>query len=161
MQGQITSEQPVLVAQGSTVVVSSGRSPIGVSFRINACSGYLAEHVFFTPKLSGTCPQAIDFILPEELAGLEESCRNYIRNLPSCHDPIVDPEINTFSPACQRLLSNKVNYNNCVSRLSSTNNFYKNEWRMYLGSTNKIWDSAIEVISLFDNDGRLLGTISN
>ncbi len=52
LHGLINEERPVVITPGSSVYIIEGQSPIGVSFRINKCFGYLAEYQSFVPPIS-------------------------------------------------------------------------------------------------------------
>ncbi len=50
-QGRINSENPVVVPPGSVIYLIEGSSPIGASFRVNKCIGYLSKFQNFYPPL--------------------------------------------------------------------------------------------------------------
>ena len=54
-QGTVNVEEPLVITRPTTLIVSSGRSPIGVSFRENECTGFLATFQTFTPPLASAC----------------------------------------------------------------------------------------------------------
>ncbi|HVU06476.1 MAG TPA: hypothetical protein VHE10_01670 [Candidatus Paceibacterota bacterium] len=56
MTNQKNANEDVYLAPGGRAIVSSGVSPLGASFQINKCSGYLNEIGAFTPALRNECP---------------------------------------------------------------------------------------------------------
>ncbi len=54
--GQPFVESDVSLSAGDRALITSGDSPIGTSFQVNACSGYLNETGTFTPALRMDCP---------------------------------------------------------------------------------------------------------
>ncbi len=55
LQGMLNEERPVVVTNKAEVIVSSGASPLGVSFRENKCTGLLGEFQSFSPPLAPAC----------------------------------------------------------------------------------------------------------
>jgi len=54
-QGQINEETSVIITQPARLIISSGESPLGISFRENKCSGLLETFQKFTPPLNHAC----------------------------------------------------------------------------------------------------------
>ena len=50
-QGRINEVADVIVGPGSSIYIIQGISPLGVSFRVNKCIGYLAQYQDFYPLL--------------------------------------------------------------------------------------------------------------
>ena len=55
IQGAVNTEEPLVITKPTKLIVISGHSPIGVSFRENECTGLLATFQTFTPPLSSAC----------------------------------------------------------------------------------------------------------
>lgn len=135
--------------------ITSGRSPIGVSFRTNMCTGYFEQFQDFTPSLSRQCPSpeaALD-TYPEE-SDLDQECIDYIEQLPRCRMQVTTPTF--LSNACRAFLTDRVNYNGCVTEHKTDANFYNNEWRVFLGHTQEQWRSSRETLLLLDANGRVV-----
>lgn len=54
-QNEINTEDVIVITRPAKLIVNSGESPIGVSFRENACTGLLGKLQTFTPALSPEC----------------------------------------------------------------------------------------------------------
>ena len=58
--GSVHTSHPITLNPGDRAVIVSGRSPVGVSFKENICSGYLERRQDFYPALSQSCPRPSD-----------------------------------------------------------------------------------------------------
>lgn len=59
-QGKINSEQAVTITVPTTLIISLGHSPIGVSFRENKCIGMLDYFQEFVPPLPKQCDKCTE-----------------------------------------------------------------------------------------------------
>lgn len=155
---RINTETPLFLAQGERVIVHTGRSPIGVSFKVNSCSGYLKQFQMFSPPLSDMCP---DNAADARLANgtLDEQCISYIRSLPSCS------VYTGFLPGnlpsvCTAHIRDNINYNSCVNLHKNDTDFYKPEWRIFLGENDSFWNDTSDLVRLYDQSGRLVDSRS-
>lgn len=143
--------EPIKVNPGDTIYVSSGKSPLGFSFRVNKCLGYLSEIQEFTPYLSTDCPAPKDERPPHVELQYREACLDYIDNLSSCQRPNLDQETAAeIGPTCTNFVLSKFNYNSCFVNHQYDPGFYEPEWRVYLSLPVEIWDSSHEFIKLLD-----------
>ncbi|NOY35518.1 MAG: hypothetical protein GXP44_01185 [bacterium] len=150
--GRLNREYPVFLNPGEKAVVVTGESPIGVSFRLNKCSGYLEQFQDFEPYIPKECPRPIDEDLPNNLG---DSCLDYLERLPRCEVP-ADLSAIPLSPACREYLGRKINYNACVDAHKRDPDFYKPEWRIYLGRGAELWRAKRETIILRDGNGKII-----
>ncbi|MDO8525397.1 MAG: hypothetical protein Q7S07_02795, partial [Candidatus Omnitrophota bacterium] len=74
----------IVLNPGDTVIVSSGHSPVGTSFRVNACSGYLSQFQTFTPDLSLFCPFPKNETTFSSSQDLGEACYDALDTIPRC-----------------------------------------------------------------------------
>lgn len=157
--GGINYDEPIWINPGDTVYLVSGRSPNGISFHSNKCTGYFEQFQDFTPPLEQNCPRVTDD-LPRAPNRLPDRCLNYIDNLPTCRIPLENNLNSNLSPECLSFLSTEINYNKCIDRHRTDPDFYKPEWHIYLNQNESIWKTQREVIKLFDNDGKTVGVVS-
>lgn len=150
-------EKPILISRGAAVVVSSAQSPIGISFRVNKCTGYLTQYTVFTPSLSRNCP-APNENAPALSSNFNGACLDYIDSLSSCEIPQENefPENLTF--ACRQYLLTQVNYNNCVALHQRDSDFYRPEWRVHPPISRLLWLEDRESIQLIDSAGKIVDT---
>ena len=157
--GNINAEQSIYVRGGEKVILVSGRSPTGYSFKVNSCSGYFSRVQTFTPYLDIQCPRPEKYNLPTRPNRLEDRCLDYLDGLPACFLPTATLPQN-LSMECQSFIADNYNYNSCVSTSKNRTGFYKNEWRVYLNSGEGLWKSRRETIKVIDAEGRLVTSVS-
>lgn len=169
---------PIVLQPGEqAIVMTGGPAPIKdgfnitTSFKTNKCTGYIEENPSynFTPPLQLECPD------PRQEAGasrLAEQCYNYVNNqLYNCHTPeiknykLVGDELKRgsyvdgeegFSDLCKNYLVDHFNYQGCLKYHSGDKDFFKGEWRVYLGQVWEMWAIERETITLYDANGRLV-----
>ena len=161
MSGVLNSVTAVSVDSDSMATITSGLSPVGISFRENRCSGYLAELQAFTPDLSQSCPRAQDelTLTPENIQTYGDACLDYVRTIPQCHFPGRDPAPQVSS-ACKNLVLNRFSYNGCVFAHRVDNDFALPSWRLYLSSDVELWRNSHDIIRLLDDQGRTVDVLT-
>ncbi|MFA6536448.1 MAG: hypothetical protein WCT25_03380 [Candidatus Paceibacterota bacterium] len=151
--GQLNSEGAIVLTPGERAIISTGRSPVGYSFRGNKCSGYLNQFQTFTPIINYQCPAARDANIPLDPQSFNDTCRDYIDRISLCQMPT---EIFPFKAGntCQDFITAHFNYNGCVDdHLNDTDFYSTSEWRVFLNRTDEIWKSKREIIKLIDSAG--------
>ena len=105
----------VVLGPGERAVISSGRSPIGVSFRTNKCSGYLAQFQTFTPAISPLCPNAMSELFERGGSGIsgERACLAAAQKIGACRILATAPA--GVSGPCSVFLTQTLTYNGCVN----------------------------------------------
>lgn len=160
--GQVNTELPVAVGPNTTIYVVTGRSPIGTSFRTNTCTGYFVQFQDFEPRLDRDCPAPIDELgtYIDRTGGFipSDTCIDYVENLDRCTLNINIPA--NLSGVCRDFVLNELTYNGCVNNHKNDVEFYKNEWRMYLGRDQELWKNTRERIRLLDENGLVIDVIS-
>jgi hypothetical protein len=151
--GVVNPLGPLVLEPGGRALVTSGHSPIGVSFRENICTGYLAQVQTFEPALANSCPRAEDVapVTGENLARYGADCFDYIEAIPECSFPTDIPQ--TLSPGCRALIVNTFSHNGCVNNEKWRPSFHLGSWRVYLGSTVSLWNDSHDAIRLMDENG--------
>lgn len=162
--GAVNEEQVVRAEPGATLVVTTGRSPIGSSFRVNKCSGYLAQFQRFSPSIPRQCPLPVDEIPLEYAYGsspnaFNDQCLDYIERIGICRIN-TEPLPLSMQPQCQTFVTKDLNYNACISSHSNEEDFYNNEWRIYLKRDSELWKSRRETIELVDPSGTVVDRVS-
>jgi hypothetical protein len=143
-----------IIQPGGLVLITTGASPVGASFRENICSGYLDQFQNFNPQLGNECPSPSS-VLPlteENLRIYGDACFDAIALLYSCRFPQDIPE--SATPACRAFLTDALSYNGCVNRNRSSRSFEANRWRLFLGGQNEIWRNSHDAIRLLDAQGK-------
>ena len=159
ISGLVNSETPLKLAPGETVVISTGLSPIGASFKINKCSGYLEQFQDFFPELSKKCPYPNDEF-DEIVSGIPVTdmvCEDFVDSISRC-----EMELSAFplgaSNQCVEFVSNTINYTGCVKQHRNDLDFFTKEWRIFLGQNSEIWRAKRETIRLIDSSGKVVDT---
>ncbi|HYF10069.1 MAG TPA: hypothetical protein VD967_00475 [Candidatus Paceibacterota bacterium] len=157
--GSINVEQPIYVRGGDRIVLVSGRSPTGYSFRVNSCTGYFAHFQNFYPSIQSECRRPETYKLPARPNHLNDQCLDYLDSLPTCFLPTgTIPQY--LSKECQNFVADNYNYNSCLLGSKDQPGFYKNEWRVYLNSGEGLWKSRRETIRILDAENRLVTSVS-
>lgn len=160
-EGEVVSLIP-----GARAYILSARAPIGVTtesppgrggFQLNACTGYFAQSRAIYPGLPIACPHPAQEPLPLPPNALSKTCYDYLKTLRRCTVPPATVPTNLVADGnCQAHLFNKINYNQCVVYHKDEPNFYRGEWRLYLGRDTELWRDSKETVELLDTEGRLI-----
>jgi len=148
---QVNPQEDIFLKPGERAIVVAGESPIGTNFRLNKCTGYFEQFQDFEPSLPKDCPEPEDENLP---SNLNDQCLDYLERLPRCEMLISIPP--GLSIACQNYINDKINYKTCVEVHKDDADFYKSEWRVYLGRKEQLWKKERETIILEDENGRII-----
>ncbi len=160
LMGIINSLQVVVLNPDGRLIVNSGQSPVGVSFRENICTGYLQQYQNFHPDLNRACPDPTLVFpeTPENLQRYGSACFDYIQSLPHCaFNKSIPPEL---SPLCKAYISNTFSYNGCVQMFRTDPNFQIDLWRVYLNSPRDLWQNTHDIIRLLDQEGRTVDVLT-
>jgi len=154
--GRVTVPTTIRVFPGEEVFVSTGRSPVGYSFRVNKCSGYFEQYQDFIPSISTySCPRPINELKNVGLSFIEvgDECYDMIERYPGC--TIQDTKDKPYLPAtCHLFIAEELHHNACVLRHRNDADFWQDEWRVFLGLDSELWRSEREIIRLSDSEGR-------
>jgi hypothetical protein len=158
--GGVSTESPVSVGPSARIYVTTGRSPIGSSFRLNACTGYFEQHQNFNPGLERNCPNPRDEALRNpQKTGTNVACIDFIDRLSSCnvYTASIPYEVGT---QCRDFILNDLTYTGCVAAHRNDPGFYRNEWRLFLNRQQELWNNSHEQIRLLDENGKLVGSVT-
>lgn len=177
VEGQAPILGPVVLQPGGRAIITTGSLSVSgftnTSFRVNKCSGYMENMsgFGFEPRLSRDCPRADS---GPGASRLEDACFNYLSRLSRCHIPETEPYVvrdprdgnyvvsrhldrqTGFSNQCFAYVATYLSYNGCVRQHFNDEDFFQNEWRIYLNRPFEMWGESREVITLYDNYGRLV-----
>jgi hypothetical protein len=159
--GVVNPVRAVLLNPGASAIVNTGVSPVGVSFRENVCSGYLAQYQTFSPDLENYCPDPKSAMpeIPENLQRYGASCFTFVQSLSSCRFP-GSALPSTLSSACRSFVVSTYSYNGCVNMYQFLAGFNKNSWRLFIGSPSPLWNSEHDIIRLLDAEGRTVDVLT-
>jgi hypothetical protein len=156
--GESPTKTNVSLPPGGRALIATARSPIGTSFRVNMCTGYLDQFQNYTPDLRKECPSPEDELKDTELTG-EKACVDFVKSLPRCR--IYQGGFpSDLSSACKVFVTEKLNYNSCVASHKRDTSFYSNEWRIFLDRSREIWAQKNEIVKLFDPKGKIIDAIT-
>ncbi|MBM3260864.1 hypothetical protein FJY93_00405 [Candidatus Kaiserbacteria bacterium] len=159
--GAVNTADRVMLAPGGKAIISSGVSPVGVSFRENICSGYLGKLQSFYPSFTfASCPDPSDALpmTAENLRAYGSACIDYVRSLASCEFPKDPPA--SLTPNCRTFVMDTFSYNGCVYRYQNTPSFLQTSWRLFLNAQRGVWDDRHDIIRLLDAQSRTVDAIS-
>jgi len=153
LQGVVNKTEEIKISRDINVIISSGQSPLGVSFRENKCTGYLGQFQNYYPPLEKECPAQIDTVTEHNI-GLLPDCRAYVESLPMCETKLYDfPE--NVAPSCQVIVRSYIHYNACVEAHRDDSDFYLPIWRLYLNGAEEFWKNG-DTIKILNENGELL-----
>ncbi len=156
--GENSEKSDIILPPGGRALISTAKSPIGTSFRVNMCTGYLDQFEDYTPDLRKDCPSPEVELRKTELSG-EKACVDFVQSLPQCQ--IYQGNFpSNISSACKIFVVEKLNYNSCVATHKKDAGFYTNEWRIFLDRTREIWANKSEIIKLLDQKGGIIDAIT-
>lgn len=157
--GIVNVELPLKLAPGESVIIATGRSPIGASFKINKCSGYQEQFQDFFPQLSKKCPDASDEFddIVSNIPITDNVCENFVDKINRC-EMVVDALPLGTSNQCSEFLSTTINYTGCVKKHRGDLDFFTKEWRVFLDRSTELWRLKRETIRLIDNAGKVVDT---
>ncbi len=149
----------IVMNPGDVAIVSSGRSPVGVSFKENKCTGYLSQFQQFYPDLSQNCPLPLDeaTLYGNRDQTTNAACYDYLQGMSSCNTSLNPPS--NLPDTCRSFVTSNLTYQGCLQRHMQDSDFKWTSWRVYLGYSEALWRSSHEVLTLLDADGKLVDSI--
>ena len=149
----LSRPKEIILKPGEEAMVITGSSPIGESFKLSKCIGYLSKNNDFYYSLSGNCPRPKNRLKNfEDRHKLTEQDLDYIRGLSNC-ETIISPPYYLSDEAREFLLDN-ANYAGCVENHKNDGNFFRRQWRIYLNRNEEMWRNNFEEILLIDDEGQ-------
>ncbi|QQG45894.1 MAG: hypothetical protein HYY55_02850 [Candidatus Niyogibacteria bacterium] len=155
--GRVNIEEAIKLNPGERAIIITGRSPIEVSFRPNACTGYFNRLYEFNPRLPENCPE------PNEEKGVDDqndACFSYLKTVSRCKTPVASDMPSDVDFACREFIDQRLSYAGCVENHKKDANFFSGEWRIYLKQDKAIWSNVRENIKLFDQNSDLVAETS-
>lgn len=156
--GQVNEKAPVFLAPGEQVYVTTGNSPVGMSFRVNRCSGYLEQFRDFSPALPQSCPSPLEGV-DKATEGISDECARFINRIPRC-TVVIEPLPDELPQSCRDFILKKIGHNSCVAAHQNDSNFSTGEWRLFLGLDRDLWNNEHDIIRLTDQYGNYFDSVS-
>lgn len=154
----INSKSPIFLAPGERAYIITRRSPVGYSFKVNKCMGYLTQYQDFFPGISSNCPLLSDYPYPESPNAFTDQCLDFLDSVGSCQTVTNEDFPEGLRQDCINFSLERTNYARCVADFSNTKDFLSNEWMVYLGRTENLWKDRREIIDIIDSKGKILQT---
>jgi hypothetical protein len=148
----------VFLAPGESALVITRRSPIGQSFKVNKCMGYLTQYQTFYPYVSTYCPLVSDYPYPERPNAFTDQCLNFLDSIGSCRSVSTDYVPQGLPQNCLSFATERANYSRCVADFANDKDFFHQDWRIYLGRSSSLWKTSREIIDVIDSKGNILST---
>jgi len=153
--GKVNPTVPLKINGGDVLTVSSGASPIGVSFRMNRCLPYFEQFNDFIPPIQAdNCPFPTN---NKAFQSVDGACQNFANNIPMCQT-FADKLPASVGSACKTFIDNHASYRGCVSEYQDNSGFYTNEWRIFLNKDHQMWASG-DTITLIDGDRKTIDSV--
>lgn len=149
----------IVLSPGDEAVLISGRSPIGHSFRLNKCSGYLDQFQEYAPQLPHECPYPdTEARFAQSTVQNDNTCLSYLENMNQCRIEVAPPA--SLTDACRQFITSRLTYQGCVNAHRADTDFKQREWRIYLGYDTALWRDKREVLVLLDSAGKVVDSFS-
>jgi len=156
--GEVPELIKVAIGRREAVILTTGDSPIGTSFKVNSCSGYLEQFQDYAPSLRSECPLAIEEIDSSGL-GEDMDCVEFAKTIPRC-TAFIETFPKNISGECRAFITKTLTYNGCVMKHKNDSNFYKDEWRLFLEKSTEMWKNRSEIIKLIDRNGDVVDAVT-
>lgn len=135
--------------------IHTGRSPLGVSFQENTCTGYFNQSHTFNPSLGEFCSRPNT----SGLLQFNDACLRFLDKARSCRTLDISGEDSIgIGQSCADYASQHFSYVSCVAQERSKSNFYRPTWHLYLNRPTSIWRSFHDKITLTDEFGQIVDT---
>ncbi|PIP73473.1 MAG: hypothetical protein COW88_01970 [Candidatus Lloydbacteria bacterium CG22_combo_CG10-13_8_21_14_all_47_15] len=155
--GSVNQTAPAFLSPDERAYITTGNSPVGMSFRVNRCSGYLEQFRDFTPALPQSCPSPLEGV-DRAAANISAECAQFISRIPRC--TIVTAELpDELTPSCKEFILGKIGHNSCAAAHQNDANFYTGEWRIFLGIDRNLWGDEGDIIQLIDRNGSTIDSV--
>lgn len=143
----------ILLKPGERVMVTVGRQDRHLDFRQNICTGYFDETSKFMPSLSHQCP------LPDtkRLTNLSDRCLRIIDATASCRQPSYEGFVDSD---CSAYMSQNLNYAGCVRNYRSREDFYSQEWLVWMQRSSEFLRNVHDKVILRDAQGKVVDEYS-
>ena len=127
--------------------------------RPNACFGYLKETTEFPVSVPSSCPSDIPKI--EGVSHLSPACQDFILDFDRCKEPPPYPATSSFANdlQCKNFYENlkfQLSYAGCVKTHKTEDDFFDNEWHIYVNEEERLIRSTHDRILLKDPDGVII-----
>ena len=150
--GRVNPTDRIVLQPGDTALIVTGESPLGVSFKENLCTGYLARNQDYRPSLPRQCPLASEefdrYYTGNELR--DDTCYYRMQSTASC----TTPSRSGVSSRCEDLIDEYLTYNGCVEHHRADANFAGTTWRIYLDERRELWKVTRDSVKLLDASGK-------
>lgn len=152
------AKNPIFLAPGESAYIITGRSPLGYSFKVNKCMGYLTQYQNFSPSINMRCPLVSDYPYPEKPNAFSDQCLDFLDGIGSCRTVTNEDFPENLPQNCKNFAIERTNYTRCVTDFSNDKDFLSNDWRIYLGRSENLWKDRREIIDVVDSKGNIIQT---
>lgn len=158
--GAVNPGAPIVLGPGQSATITTGESPIGISFRENMCTGYFEQFQNFSPPISRLCPLPSSDFERFYLGNTQnlDACKAYVRTVDRCEIPLDEPS--TIGTDCYQFINTYLNYNGCVDAHKADHGFYGSSWRIYAGLDDEFFTHDHDSVKLLDASGRTVDLLS-
>lgn len=162
--GEVNTLQDIYLRPGERAIIATRQSPVGVSFRVNRCSGFLNNTQDFEPPMNTLCIAPRDLVPPtiDNLKLYGDSCVDFVDGIRRCTYVTGNEEgFELLSQTCRDRIQTRLTYNYCTNAHMNDSDFYQEqEWRIFLNQNTPLWREKYEIIRLLDEQHRTIDVIS-
>ena len=162
--GEVNEIQDVYLTPGESAVIATRQSPVGISFRVNRCSGFLNDTQTFEPKIKTACMKPTDILPPtaENIKKYGSSCISFVEQQKKCSYTTSESRgVDELTQECRDFIQPRLTYSHCIDIHAGDADFYdKQEWRLFLNQDYALWRENYEIIRLLDEKHRTVDVIT-
>ena len=152
------SESGIKLLGDNTIIINSGRSPVGSAFAVNSCTGYVQQVFTFFPSIKEECISPFDLAVDLGVV-LTPTCNDYVKQLPVCR-VLTSTNSANFSGVdfeCSSFIEKTLNEDVCVLNESKKKTFLTGEYRVFLNQEKGVWKEG-DVAILLDAEGMIVSS---
>lgn len=154
----INNPQDIILQPGEIAYLTTLESPIGISYKVNFCLGYLKNFYNFPFSLP-SCPKPTkkELEILSYQKGFSDQCIKYIERLGRCKIPQPENYQKYLSNdyLCLRYLRENFSYLGCLKNYTNKENFYQPVWHIYL-NTSPIERRKFDFLKIYDQQRKLV-----
>jgi hypothetical protein len=127
--------ESIYIGTGTTAYLLSERSPVGISFERNMCSGFLGGVQDFSPVIARECPDMTQY---SAYTQLDQACTDFLSRIPACETLTPSHLSIPLSPACVSFITKMLTYQGCVDLHKNEEDFLLPAWHIYLDTQREL-----------------------
>ena len=148
-----SAQDLIFLRPGERATITVGKQNGQTDFRPNLCTGYFDEQNQYTPSLSRQCPRKDT----KNLLNLSDRCLRIIDSTSYCRQASSREFLDSD---CSQYVNEHLTYAGCVRDYRARQDFYSNEWLVWMQRSQEFFRNVREKIILRDQTGAVVDEYS-